>query len=248
MPGGMTNKPKILHGAFVEFGLTLKPLVVVFQFNPVEITRNRSMGYDVPGDRVCDAQEETRLGVRGRKRCRNSMTSRRFGEKFIDLLDLRKMQDVTVGEESLSFDIRLDATDKLNEGDLLAVEYGIEPQLATLEMMMLPRQEIMGFHGAALSTLLGSLEGESKTDRPKPPMILFIWGKRRVLPVNIDNLSITETEFSTDLTPVRATASVDLTVIEGPNMPYIYNMTIKENMSALNLSNLVDVTDIFIPE
>ena len=38
----------------------------------------------------------------------------------------------------------------------------------------------------------------------KPPMILFIWGRKRVLPVNIDSMSITETEFSADLHPIRA--------------------------------------------
>ena len=34
MADGFPNKPKILRGAFVEFGLSLPPLFVVFQFNP----------------------------------------------------------------------------------------------------------------------------------------------------------------------------------------------------------------------
>ncbi len=48
MPGGFPNKPKILRGAFVEYGLSLPPLVVVFQFNPLQLTRNRSLTYAVP--------------------------------------------------------------------------------------------------------------------------------------------------------------------------------------------------------
>ena len=34
MPGGFTNQPKILRGAFVEFGLSVPPLFVVFQIPP----------------------------------------------------------------------------------------------------------------------------------------------------------------------------------------------------------------------
>ena len=45
MPDGFPNKPKILRGAFVEYGLSLPPLVVVFQFNPLQLTRNRSLTF-----------------------------------------------------------------------------------------------------------------------------------------------------------------------------------------------------------
>jgi len=48
MSDGFPNKPKILRGAFVEFGLSLPPLVVVFQFNPLQLTRNRSLTFAVP--------------------------------------------------------------------------------------------------------------------------------------------------------------------------------------------------------
>lgn len=36
MSGGFKNKPKILSGAFVEYGLSIPPLIVVFQFNPAQ--------------------------------------------------------------------------------------------------------------------------------------------------------------------------------------------------------------------
>ncbi len=78
-------------------------------------------------------------------------------------------------------------------------------------------------------------------------MILFIWGRKRVLPVNINSMNITETEFSTDLNPIRATVSVSLTVIEGPNIPYTYSKAMKEAMSVLNLANITDIADVVIP-
>ena len=49
MTDGFPNKPKILRGAFVEFGLSLPPLFVVFQFNPVQLTRNRGLTFGFPG-------------------------------------------------------------------------------------------------------------------------------------------------------------------------------------------------------
>jgi hypothetical protein len=40
---GFSNKPKKLRGAFVEYGLSIPPLFVVFQFNPEQLTRSRSI-------------------------------------------------------------------------------------------------------------------------------------------------------------------------------------------------------------
>ena len=78
-------------------------------------------------------------------------------------------------------------------------------------------------------------------------MILFIWGRKRVLPVNINSLNITETEFSTDLYPIRATVSVSLSVIEGKSIPYLYSKAVTEAMSAINLANITDVASVVIP-
>jgi len=63
-----------------------------------------------------------------------------------------------------------------------------------------------------------------------------VFGRKRVLPVNINSLNITETEFSADLNPVRATVTVSLTVIEGPSVPYQYTRAMTEAMSLLNLA------------
>ncbi len=224
MPGGFTNKPKILRGAFVEYGLSVPPLFVVFQFNPVQLTRNRSLTISSPGE-----------------------SSRRESLHQIeeDLLKVQECQQVEVQEESISFDIRLDATDELNDGDSIAGQFGVGPRLATLELMVHPKEESL--LGAALGSLLGSEGGFSFTKKPNPPLILFIWGRTRVLPVNINSLNITETQFDTKLNPVRATASVSLTVIEGPNPVYTYSKAAKEVMSAFNLANITDIADVVIP-
>ena len=232
MPGGLRNQPKVFRGAFVEYGLSLPPLVVVFQFNPLQLSRSRRQEFSMTASAQGD---EDGWGL----------TLRDFHQGFKDLLALRDAQAVTTHPESLSFDIRLDATDKLNEGDRITEQLGIAPQLATLERMAQPKNE----------SLLGRLadrllpRGFSFTCTEKPPMILFIWGRKRVVPVNINSMTITESEFHTNLEPIRATVAVELTVIEGPNPAYLYTKGLKEGMSGLHLANLraTEVMDVVIP-
>jgi len=239
MPDGFPNKPKILRGAFVEFGLSLPPLVVVFQFNPLQLTRNRSLTFTVPnppppppGSAAPVSQTQTR-------------TLRQFHGLFSNLLDLQKQQLVTVQEQSINFDIRLDATDKLNDGDAITEQFGIAPQIATLELMVYPKDESL--LGAVVSALLGKPQGFSFTRGANPPLILFIFGRKRVLPVNINSMNITETEFSTDLNPIRATVAVNLTVIEGKSVPYLYSKAMTEAMSLLNLANIASIANVVVP-
>ena len=225
MAGGFSNQPKILRGAFVEFGISLPPLIVVFQFNPLMITRSRTATVDA---------------ARTPRNLLKSVTAD-------SLLDVRGQQVVKVEEEKLSFDIRLDATDKLNDGDALTQEFGVSMQLSTLELMMIPKGQ--GLMGAAVSALLGAAgSGFSFVDDAKnPPVILFIWGRKKVMPVNITSMSIKEEEFSVDLNPIRATVSVGLQVIEGPNAPFVYTKAMKEVMSLLNLANIGDVANTIVP-
>ncbi|NTU84542.1 MAG: hypothetical protein HGA45_35130 [Chloroflexales bacterium] len=225
---GFSNKPRILRGAFVEYGLSLPPLFVVFQFNPVQLTRNRSLSFAAPG---------------GSRSGRSAL--RDFHKRFDDLTELRDAQQVTVQSETIGLEIRLDASDKLNDGDTISEQFGIGPQLATLELMVQPKEE--GLLGQALGALLGSSGGFSFTRRPNPPLLLFIWGRKRVLPVNISTLNITELLYSPDLNPMRATATVSMTVIEGKSLPYMYSKAMTEVMSVLNLANVADIANVMIP-
>ncbi|HKQ05853.1 MAG TPA: hypothetical protein VJ464_12025 [Blastocatellia bacterium] len=235
MTNGFTNQPKILRGAFVEFGISVPPLIVVFQFNPVTISRSRSAytyrpytgGDQDPVQSIDFTQIVKDPGILMQFRSKNTR--------------------IVVSPETLNFDIRLDATDKLNAGDTITEQFGVAPQLSTLELMMVPKsQSVMG---AALSALIG---GASKAftlvdQANNPPVILFIWGRKKVMPVNITSMSIREEEFSSDLNPTRVTVSVNLEVIEGPNVAYIYTKGLKEVMSLLNLANIGDIANTIIP-
>lgn len=214
---GFPNKPRILRGAFVEHGISVPPLFVVFQFNPIQLTRNRSLTYAPPSGGPASLRD--------------------FHKISDDLDEIRDEQIVTVQEETIGFEIRLDASDKLDEGDPITEQFGISPQLSTLELMVHPKNE----------SLIGQAGGYSFTRKPNPPLVLFIWGRKRVLPVNINSLNITETLYSADLNPTRATVSVSLTVIEGKSIPYMYSKARKEAMSELNLTNITDIANVVIP-
>ena len=237
MTDGFPNKPRILRGAFVEFGLSLPPLFVVFQFNPVQLTRNRSLGFSFPGMPAPPAG--------GGGPATPQRTLRQFHGDSANLLDLQKEQLVTVQEQTIGFDIRLDATDKLDDGDTITEQFGIAPQISTLELMVQPKEESL--LGAAVGALLGKPKGFSFTRSANPPMVLFVFGRKRVLPVNINSMNITETEFSADLNPIRASVAVSLTVIEGKSVPYLYSKAMTETMSVLNLANIGDVANVALP-
>lgn len=247
MSGGFSNQPKILRGAFVEYGLSLPPLFVVFQFNPLQITRTRTAsaggaagaGANDPAAR-CETQRQQMVQ-------NTSLIQQLAANKSKLFTDFRAGQALNVRQETIGFDIRLDATDKLNRGDAITQQFGIAPQLSTLELMITPKNQSV--LGGLATALLGGATGSFAffSEDKNPPIILFIWGRKKVLPVNITNMQIKEEEFSTDLNPTRATITVSLEVIEGPNLPFLYTKTLKEVMSALNLANIADIANTIVP-
>ena len=115
MTDGFPNKPRILRGAFVEFGLSLPPLLVVFQFNPLQLTRNRAL--TLPAARLG--------GHRGRRQHSARNAARVPRRRSRTCSTCRSKQLVTVQEQTIGFDIRLDATDKLDDGDAITEQFGI---------------------------------------------------------------------------------------------------------------------------
>lgn len=236
---GFVNRPKVSKGAFVEYGLSLPPLAVVFQFNPVQLQRTRSLNYRMPNEvgfaptpGAAGSSEQNPGG-----RMERPQDLRTWHLRSEDLGEIRENQIVSVQEETVSFSLFLDATDALGDGDAIAEAAGIAPALSTLELMTYPKGE--GVLNAALGALLGEKTGYQFTGEENPPMVLFIWGPHRVLPVNIASISITETEFDTQLNPVRATVDVSLTVIEGKNPIFQMSTATKENMSVLNAARAI---------
>lgn len=164
--------------------------------------------------------------------------------------------------EKIMFKAHFSAANMLDEGKVLATLFGIGPQLAALEKMVLPSAKIAGLLGAAIDAigdLLGGGGGDDKPAQPIPreayPRILFIWGLTRVLPVTIDSMSISELEYDSILNPVRAEVDITLSVISVDECSddtlakgaLEYSTIAKEAQAIANLANTAEQIVDLIP-
>ena len=130
--------------------------------------------------------------------------------------------------ESWKFVAEIDSTDQLETPAPL----GIHPELATLEMLLNPPSTTVRTSTALSAT--GTLE----ISPVEMPLTLWVWGSKRVLPVRITELGITEEAFNLDLHPIRATVSIGLRVLTVSDLPaghrgaelYLAHLTQKERL------------------
>ena len=111
--------------------------------------------------------------------------------------------------ETIKVEAEIDATDRLEHPDQnkTAAEVGIHPELAALELLVQPTSEaLQGNDSIARGGTLEVLPIEA-------PLLLFVWGPNRVVPVRITDLSITEDAFDANLNPIRATVSLGMRVL-----------------------------------
>jgi hypothetical protein len=109
--------------------------------------------------------------------------------------------------ETFKLEAALDATDKLEAGDSLAGEAGIQPQLAALETVIYPTSTQLQQANARAQ------QGTLEIIPMDAPLVLFAWSKQRIVPVKITEFSITEEMFDSRLNPIRAKISLGLRVL-----------------------------------
>jgi hypothetical protein len=193
-----------LKGGLVAYRLPdLNPTIVVFQYNPDEVTRSL--------------------------KARSSAGGGRGDANRVD----------GPPDETLSFTVDLDAADQLEKPgeNPLTVQNGLHPVIASLERLLYPSYPLVLANEAL--ALLGSafILGE------QAPLALLIWGRRRVLPVQVQSLSIKEEAFDQQLNPIRARVDLsvkvltyrDLDVTNPGYWAYLAAFTQKEVMSTLNI-------------
>ncbi|MBL7103297.1 MAG: hypothetical protein ISS18_03120 [Bacteroidales bacterium] len=112
--------------------------------------------------------------------------------------------------ESFDLTLELDAADALEEPDThpVAVISGVADRISAMEMLLYPTGESM--LGNALSSVFGSSD---VVPRGSVPVVLFVWGPGRILPVRLTKFSVEEQAFSPILYPIRASVSVSLDVL-----------------------------------
>jgi len=110
-------------------------------------------------------------------------------------------------QEMIRLEIEIDATDQLEQGQFPATGMGIYPVLSSLELFLYPKSSQVIANEVLMN--LGMIE----IVPPEAPLTLFAWGFKRVLPVRLTELSITEEAFDPALNPIRARVTLGMRVL-----------------------------------
>jgi hypothetical protein len=239
MPEGYSRSPKLLKGALVQFSapfLVPIPNVIIFQYNPETLSRTLTP-WTAAEDEAAAASEKPQ------------QTS-----------SLTQPYDPV---ETFTLNLELDATDALEqpESHPVAVISGVADRIAALEMLLYPEKE------SALGALLNvnvsigaggisaSAGGKAEpVPRSKVPVVLFVWGPGRIVPVRLSSFQVEEQAFSPILYPIRAKVSVGLKVLDASAFPEKgrtaaeeiavfaaqFTRTQKEVLAMANLANSVE--------
>ena len=143
--------------------------------------------------------------------------------------------------ETIKVDIELDATDQLEQGDTITEKLGIYPQLSALEMLIYPKSLLV-----VANTVL-MFAGTLEIVPPMAPMVFFVWGLKRILPVRITDMSITEEAHDVNLNPLRAKISLgmrvlsynDLSVLNPGYHLFLAHQIVKETMATISSVNAI---------
>lgn len=179
---------KFLRGALIQmtqtFGVPM-PNVIIFQYNPETLTHSWS-----PAEvDYMQAQGTNPLAVRG------------------------------LPAETFSFSLVMDANDQIAAHDPIAITSGIYTRLAALEMLLFPIVEnqpaasLTATVSAVANAIgLGSVESQT-VPAGELPVVLFVWGGARIVPVRVQSLSVSETLYDELLNPRHAEATITLQVL-----------------------------------
>ncbi len=224
-----------LKGALISFMPTFVgaiPNVIVFQINPETISHVWSEASSAVGPTASDGRTiSDPLAVSG------------------------------VPGETFSFTLVMDANDEIADiganpiAGGLATASGAYIHLAALEMLQYPMASasaLLGQVSAALSSASSGTNSTPSTSVPasQVPVVLFVWGPQRIVPVRVTQLTITEKLYDALLNPVQAEAQITLSVltpeelaaVQGPmrdvaNIAYVYTQGLRQAQAAANLAD-----------
>ena len=196
-------------GVLFEYGLSIPPLALVFDFNPQSISRSRSVTIksgDAPGNRT--------------------------GYDFLTPLETSRVaQGVELAAEGFSIDILLDATDQMAKKNAIAAQFGVQPQIDTLRSMVEPKAQ--GPLGVQTLSSLGIGGARAFERQETASVLIFAWGIQ-LIPVFLTGVSQKEALHLPNLMPYRAEMNLSMQVIESNN-PFTLAEKVRQTaMTALN--------------
>jgi len=119
-------------------------------------------------------------------------------------------------QEVITCSLVFDATDALEfpDNNPVAVEHGIYPTLAALELLMHPREA-----RGTRSSWWPFWPFGSGSEVEHQPVLILLWGDQRAVPVRLTRLDITEEQHDPELHPIRATARLRMRVVTDQDVP-----------------------------
>ena len=109
--------------------------------------------------------------------------------------------------ETIKVEAEIDATDQLETADSDITKMGLHAMLAALEILVYPSSTTLQDNNAVAAS--GNLEIVAA----EAALTVFVFGPKRIAPVRITELSITEEAFDTALNPIRAKISLGMRVL-----------------------------------
>ena len=162
--------------------------------------------------------------------------------------------------------LELDAADALEKPESHPVAFisGVADRIAAMEMLLYPQTDSL--LGGLLGSISGSLGGVSSSNggalgggvQPVPrgtvPVVLFVWGPGRIVPVRLTSFSVEEQAYSPLLYPIRAKVSIGLKILTPKDFPscnrklseelaitaFNFTRKQKEVLAAANMANSVE--------
>ena len=115
-------------------------------------------------------------------------------------------------QETIRLEAEVDATDSLEEPTASAANatvatVGLLADLAALESLITPpSRQLVG------DDILAG-QGMIEIAPVQAPLVVFVWGQKRVVPVRVTEYSVTEEAFDSSLNPTRAKLTLSLRVL-----------------------------------
>lgn len=133
------------------------------------------------------------------------------------------------GHRTISFDIKLHGLERgMNDVNPLPIDNGIATELAKLRSFLYPKED-------AWAVIGGGEEGCSLTS---PPDCIFGFGTK-ILECVVTQITVSETQFNSVLTPVRADVGITLVVNEEEgNALYELDKQHRNTLAALGIQNI----------
>ena len=111
--------------------------------------------------------------------------------------------------ENYQLSVELDAADQMEVDDTVTRLVGLHPALAALELLLYPpKQDVLV--AKALS-----LFGSAFVTSSNVPVVLFVWGAARVVPVLVNSITVTESAYDQLLNPIQAKVDLEMRSMTG---------------------------------